>query len=359
MTPAEWLTSVREKYSLVGNLALSAGWLDDFLGRLPESERKAAREVWNARRSISAAGVHDELMEQYLQQILPVLRADETRVAQSTFFGLLPTYQFNAFAGRTPRGDRIVILHHALVHTLSCWSHWYLRTKEEGGHGYLHRDPDGLIRALTYFATIWLGQSPSGPLPDIYPRTADSWRLHDSLVFSAISFIIGHELGHTLLGHSGYGVDRSWNHAMEFAADRSGLSVAIRHSLVKSVVNQGDTYHIKFALFGPLFALAVMSLVSDRSSNTHPSPSERRAALLSAYGTELRDILRDRFDEFLDAADRDVLDVFGRNSDGLFRLFAVYREVIDEMKVLMRRPLAPWLDNELAGLWSYAIPDSE
>jgi hypothetical protein len=205
---------------------------------------------------------------------------------------------------------------------------------------------------LAYFASIWLGQSPGIPLPDIYPKTADSWRLQNSLVFSAISFIIGHELGHIVVGHRGYGADRSLNHAMEFEADRAGLSVAIRHSLVKSVVNQGDTYHAKYALFGPLFALAVMSLFGDRSSNTHPSPTERRAALLSAYEPELRLILRDSFDSFLDDVDHDVLDIIRRNSDNLFGLFATYRELIAEMKSLMRIPRAPWLDTALAGLWS-------
>ncbi|WP_411752383.1 hypothetical protein, partial [Serratia sp. (in: enterobacteria)] len=73
---------------------------------------------------------------QYLQRVMPVLRRDERAVAESIFFGLLPTYQFNAFAGRTPRGDRIVIVHHTVVHTLSCWAHWFVRAKDEGNAGF-------------------------------------------------------------------------------------------------------------------------------------------------------------------------------------------------------------------------------
>lgn len=250
MTPAEWLDSVRQKYGLVGNLDVPDSWLEDLLGRIPEADREAARKVWLGRRSQSASQVQDELVQTYLQEVLPVLRPNERTVVETTFFGILPTYQFNAFAGFTPGGDRIVILHLALVHTLSYWSHWYLRTKDEGGRDYLRETPEQLLQALPYIVSIWLGQQPHGRLPDIYPKTADSWQLDRCLVFSAISFILGHEVGRILGGHSGYGPDCVQNHAMEFEADRGGLSIAIRHSLVKSAAIEGDTYHTKFMLFG-------------------------------------------------------------------------------------------------------------
>jgi hypothetical protein len=352
MSPAEWLAAIRKKYGLVGNLAVSDDWLEDFLGRLPESERKAAREIWVARRSTLASEVHDKMMEEYLKQVLPVLRQDEKRLATTTFFGVLPTYQFNAYAGKTPRGDQIVILHHELAYTLSYWSHWYLRMKDERGRAYLNEDPEKLFEALAYIVAVWHGQRPNSKLPDIYPNTYDSWQLDQCLVFSAIAFVIGHELGHILAGHDGYGPHQVQNHEMEFEADRRGVSVAVRHSLVKSALIRGDTYHAKFMLFGPLFALAVVSLLSDHDSHTHPSASQRRIRMLAAYEHELRSSLGDKFDDFLDDVDRDVIAVLERNSELLFNLYSGYRDVILELRSVIPTSDTPWLRAEFADFWS-------
>lgn len=352
MTPSEWLASVREKYGLRGNLSFPDSWLEDLLSRIPASDRDAAWKIWTERRSKKASQVQDEMMEQYLQQVLPILRPNEKKIAEATFFGVLPTYQFNAYAGFTPRGDRIVILHHALAYTLSYWSHWYLRMKDEGGKDYLRENSERLLEALVYILSIWLGQPPNVELPDIYPKTEDSWRLDECLVLSAISFVIGHELGHILSGHNRYDADRDKNHAMEFEADQIGLSIAIRHTLVKTAVIKGDTYHTKFMLFGPLFALSVMSLFGDRSSHTHPSPSDRRSKLLMVYQGELQKILGNRLTDFLEDIDHDVFDVLGNNSNRLFELLAIYRELISELKSGIQPADAPWLRKELANYWS-------
>jgi hypothetical protein len=353
MNPAEWLASMRKRYGLVGNVSFPDEWLDDIARRIPRPNREAARHIWERRRSMSAADLHDELMRAYLSQIVPVLRADEKMIADATFFGILPTFQFNAYAGFTPRGDRVVILHQALTHMLCFWSHWYLRMKDEGGSpNYLYDSAEKLLDALSYVVGNWMGIRVSDRMPDIYPKTSDSWRLDDCLVMSAITFVIGHEIGHIKCGHTGYVDDRRHNHGMEFEADRCGLSVVIRHTLVKGAVIKGDTYHTKFMLFGPLFALAVMSLLGDQTSDTHPSASERRAMLLVGYEEELKRVLGDRFDEFLDDVDRDVFGILERNSRYLFALFSDYRELIQDVKSVMRMADMPWLRNELANFWS-------
>ncbi|MCK4622824.1 MAG: hypothetical protein KAT62_11495 [Desulfuromonadales bacterium] len=352
MTPSEWLTSIREKYKLNGNLSFQDSWLEDLLSRLPASNRDAARKIWIERRSKKASHVLDEMMEQYLQQVFPILSPNEKIAAETTFFGVLPTYQFNAYTGFTPRGDRIVILHHALVYTLSYWSHWYLRMKDEGGKDYLRENPRRLIEALLYIVSIWLEQPLNVALPDIYPKTEDSWQLDECLVFSAISFVIGHELGHIICGHSHYGSDQDKNHMMEFEADQIGLSIAIRHTLVKTSVVKGDTYHTKFMLFGPLFALTVMSLFGDQSSHTHPSPSDRQTKLLLVFRGELQKILGARLSDFLDDVEDNVFDVLDNNSSRLFELFAIYHELISDLKLGIKQADAPYLREELTNFWS-------
>jgi hypothetical protein len=128
---------------------------------------------------------------------------------------------------------------------------------------------------------------------------------------------------------------------MEFEADQIGLSIAIRHTLVKTAVIEGDTYHTKFMLFGPLFALAVMSLFGNRTSNTHPSPSLRRAKLLAAYRHELQAILGNEFNSFLENIDHDVFDVLEKNSNRLFEIFSVYGEIISELKSNIKKMDTP------------------
>lgn len=91
-----------------------------------------------------------------------------------------------------------------------------------------------------------------------------------------------------------------------------------------------------------------MSLLSDRSSHSHPSASDRRTALVAAYESELRNVLGARLDDFLEDVDRDVFDVLERNSRNLFMLFADYRELILELRSVMQVPHAPWLREEFA-----------
>jgi hypothetical protein len=347
MTPSEWLATLRKKYDLPTNFDFPDSWMEDLLSKIPVSDREAARKIWVERRKKTLSQVHDELMEEYLQQVLPVLYPDEKKIAETIFFGILPTYQFNAYIGFTPRGDRIAIFHQALGYTLAYWSHWYLRLKECGVDNIFEKSE----QTLAYFINIWLGNKPKGKLPDIYPETEDSWKFDECLALSAISFVIGHELGHVLSGHTQYSSNRDLNHEMEFEADRIGLSIVIRHSLVKTVAIDGDTYHTKFMLFGPLFTLAVLSLFGNGSSDTHPSPSIRRIKLLAAYRQELQAIFGDRLDNFLDEIDHDVFNIFETNSRKLFEIFSIYRDIINEMKSDIQKKDTSWLKNELANFW--------
>jgi hypothetical protein len=350
MSPAEWLASIRSKYGLESKFSFPDSWLENLLNNLPSQDRGPANKIWLERRSRSISDVHDEMMNEYLVQVLPVLNHEETRVAESVFFGVLPTYTFDAYSGRTPKGDRIVILHHATPATLAFWSHWYLRLKDEGGRDYFADRPHDLVDALLYVARLWVGQPATGKYPDIYPKTEDSWHLDQCLVLAAITFVIGHELGHVLKDHGAYSLSRKQNHAMELDADRIGLSIVIRQALAKTAALKGDTYHAKFMLFGPLFVLAVLSLIDGRASDTHPSPARRRVELLKAYSAELERFLGARYYQFMDFIDDDLFQVLTRNSDRLFELFGVYRELLKDLTSMIEKPDAPWLKQELASL---------
>jgi len=174
MSPREWFVYVRHKHGYDVPFASPKSALEDFLARIPASDRDKAREVWTKRYTMTIPEIQDELMQQYLEPLMPVLKTEERDIAETTFFGILPTHDFNGYAGFTPRGDRVIILHEGLVHTLSFWSSWYLRVMEESGKDFLIDNPEELSVALSYILSVWYGSMRPPRLPDVYPKDKDS-----------------------------------------------------------------------------------------------------------------------------------------------------------------------------------------
>jgi hypothetical protein len=347
MSPGEWLDYQRSLHGIRAVFSIDQNVLEDFLKRVPEPSRAKAREVWLGRRGTRTSEVFDELMEYYLAFMKPVLTEEQGRAADATFFGVLPTYDFDGYTGRTPRGDRFVILHNGLGGTVSFWADWHLRTMEDGV------DPLGdagrLLDALRLMSALWYGRKEELPreFPDIYPRSEDYWGLAECLTLSAVSFVIGHEIGHIVGNHGAYGHDRAANHEIEFAADQVGLGIALRQALLRPAMTGGDSWHVKFMLYGPLFALAVMSLLGGSASFTHPAPSARRDRLIDAYSRELEAALGDKVDHLFSFVDHDVLSMLDKNSRGLFARFKLYREILDEYELLQSEHGNDWIRADL------------
>jgi hypothetical protein len=117
--------------------------------------------------------------------------------------------------------------------------------------------------------SIWHGTEWGLRRPDIYPTSQDGWRFSECLALSAIAFVMGHEIGHVLRKHSSYTGSARDNHRMEFEADRTGLSIAVRYALLKAAtMEESDSYYLKFMLYGPLLAVGVISLFGDADSET-------------------------------------------------------------------------------------------
>ena len=175
-----------------------------------------------------------------------------------------------------------------------------------------------------------------------------SWMLAEMMTFSAISFVIGHELGHILHDHTTYTDDRDANHTMEFKADQLGLSIAIRHSLFKSYALKQDNYFTKFGLFGPLFALAVMSLFGDSSSETHPSLKQRRDKLLASYWSVFSSIFADKSQQVWSGIDESLQDILEYNTENLFQIIEMLYGVIRDVNHEVRAHDVSWLTGDAA-----------
>lgn len=315
LTPREWIRYLRAEHGLTTHSVyhIPDDALDDLVSHIPEQDRKKAREVWVNRRGRPAYEIFNELMADYLDQIKHILKPEEREIFDNTYFALLPIMDFNGYAGFTPKGDRVIVLHEAIGYTLNYWSHWYLRLMEEG-ETYFSGNPRRFIGITEYIADVWYGNRPTGKMPDIYPSTMDSWELQDMLTLSAISFVIGHEIGHILHKHSGYSAKQEVNHAMKYEADRAGLSIAIRHSMVKSIALKRDNYSTKFGLFAPLFAIGVIGMFGNKSSLTHPSASQRAEKILSCYADVFKEIFREHSETIWDEIDPNMLDILSNNS---------------------------------------------
>src|ERR1700712_5656121 len=132
MSPAQWLAHVRSDMGLAEMTTFTDAWLETLIGSIPQKDREAARRVWLERRGKPQADLHDELMSQYLKWLLPYLTPKERNVADGHFFALVPTYELNAHHGKTPRGDRLIVLHHTLFYTIAFLTHLYMRLLLQG-----------------------------------------------------------------------------------------------------------------------------------------------------------------------------------------------------------------------------------
>ena len=345
MMPRQWLEYLRKKHLPDTPFVVSKSHLEWLLSNLPDDARENARRVWLGRHGRSTYAILDELMDRYINEAALGMTQAEFQVTRDVLFAVLPTYDFNGFAGFTPRGDRILILHWGLGMTFSFWSHWYLRLHEEG-NSYITRNEERLFETLRYFARFWYDADPGPQFPDIYPRTQDSWELDEAMTRGAISFVLGHEIGHIIQRHRAYGRDQSKNHPMEFEADRKGLEVAIRLAFFSTATLDKDNYFTKFILFGPLFATAVMSLFGDQPSSTHPSPTIRKERLLLAYEPILRCLFKDKYDLMVTETDEDLFNMLRRNADNLFSLFSMFRKTFADITKAFPKDIS-WLQKEV------------
>jgi hypothetical protein len=327
MPPKEWLAHVRQKLGATRQFAFPKTWLEDFLRYVPAESRERARATWMNRRNMTVSEVEDEMILQYLDHIAPALTPEEGEVIRNTLIAVYPTFEFDAYAGQTPRGDRAILLHEAVGHTLAYWSYWYTRIViDSDGRDYSSTDRKKISRVVTYMLSVWYGVPWVGDIPEIYPKTLDGWKLSESMTMAALAFVIGHELGHVLHHHSGYSSDVSANHAMEFQADDIGFVIAIRYALLRSAVSGADSYYTKFMLFGPLLVLAVLSLLfGDEASDTHPSPSDRRRRLITSYERAFRQLFgQDRAQWVINEIDPELVSILDKNSKALFARFAQF-----------------------------------
>jgi hypothetical protein len=331
LSPKDWLAFMRKRHGLDMPFRWSKG-VDHLILQLPEDQRERAAKIWKCREGKTIAEIHEEQFQVYIDRIIPALTESQQALMKETYFGLYPSHTFDGYATWTPKGDRIVLLHDGLPHSLALWSHLFVRQMEQGGGlNTLTENLPAFIQVLEYFASVWLGKISEMPNFEIYPKTTDGWQLSEELTHAAICFVLGHEMGHVHLQHKGYTDDIDANHAMEFSADIYGLNLCIRYMLLHSA-RYLDNYFTMLMLFGPFLALSVITLIGSEDSNTHPGAVRRSEFLIKNLETELRKVLSNKYELFLEEINPDLINIIERNNNGLLMICKAFSQ---DMKVFL------------------------
>lgn len=331
MTPKEWLNSERAKRGFIGASQIDRKWIDHLVSKVPLEEQPKTREVWLSRIGKTVGEIHDEQMEEYKKRFELVLSEEELAVSNDCYFGIMPTREFNAYAGMTPWGDRVIILHQALTHIIAIWCHWYTRSSEEG-RNTLNTD-ERRHMMLEYFVQLWNEVPVSRETLDIYPTSKEQWRYSESLAIACMNFVMGHELGHVLYDHKAYGPKAEKNHLMEYQADEKGVEICVKIflSLANAKLNDyADSY-----LVAPFVSLGIISLFGNESSRTHPSVTMRKDAVIESMSKMLKYGENQNIDEFL-------ISVYGE-ADQMFSIFTGYATEVKALMLKYKNQKSSWL----------------
>ncbi len=255
--------------------------MSTLLASMPQGQRHEAEKTWRTRIGSPLSDIHEEQMMQYLASlVIPRKLVDDFSILAEQFI-LMPTNEINAYAGTIPRGDRIVVIHEALTHVVAIFSHWLLFAQEQASKGK-SVPPEMNKEMERYFLAVWFSDSHFQNRPQAFPRTEEFWELSEFLSYSVMRFILAHEIGHIFHNHKGYTASHDHNHRMEYDADDFAFRCCVWTSVVGGVTLD-DNYFSLYSLLGPFFGLAIISLLGNEDSSTHPSCQRRMAHLLSKF----------------------------------------------------------------------------
>lgn len=320
LSPKQWAQVQRERLGMDLTFEWNDQVMSTLLASMPQGQRPEAEKVWRSRVGSPISDIHEEQIMQYLSSlVIPKKLLDDISISAEQFI-LMPTNEINAYAGTTPRGDRIVVIHQALTHVVAIFSHWLLFAQEEAS--MRKSVPHEINKEMErYFLAIWFSDSSFQNRPQAWPKTEEFWELSEFLSFSVMRFILAHEIGHIFHNHKGYTASQDDNHRMEYEADDFAFQCCIWTSVVGGITLD-DNYFSLYSLLGPFFGLAIISLLGDEDTNTHPSCQKRLARLLSNFDERFEEstskVGTAKFIEWLGADFKEVIQSLTAQSMAVF-----------------------------------------
>ena len=237
------------------------------------------------------------LRENLILPFLACIPRHEARALHETPVGLLPIFEPNAWAVKTPSGDDLIVLHTELLAVLSFYS------EAKGVHGEIHRrlgmeEATKFIREcfrLIFDSFLHKRKVDFPPLP--VTLRGKAFEMVQIMTCLNELFIIAHEFAHIVLGHTGTvrvtplksipGHKTvsivTWEQQQELDADRKAMEWL--HHLDKN----SKSIYIKGAAFSPTMCAEVLMLLHfieahvgfPDSKASHPPALVRMEHLLS------------------------------------------------------------------------------
>jgi hypothetical protein len=277
MTPTEWISHERSKldYGLdAGELRGIAREFDDPL--IGPTVAKLC--------DLSSAERDDKMIQNVLNAMKGGLPAEDTAVLSSVSVFVYPTYKVEGVATRTPRGDRVILLHAGLPLTLSRLSTLELHLHQRGD---ISRSV--LLSAVSEISSLWKisgGAHGRATALDMHSINHTDAVLAGAMMLIAMAFVIGHEFGHLFENHGAYSTsDKVVNHKRELFADQWGLRFALRSVFTYIALVEAQPLSVcKYGLLGPFLALGMVAMLAPGESITHPAPSWRRDQIVALMG---------------------------------------------------------------------------
>jgi hypothetical protein len=331
LNPREWLEYERNRKGY-GKFHIEKEEFENILKAVPKNISPIIMELLKAYDGQEMGQIDDRQIHIFINPLIGILSKKEREIVRQIYFGIFPTFSFDGYAGTTPRGDKIVMLHSGLTYTVNYWAMAFLRSIEEGSDNFLFNDEDDTYNFFGWIAKLWQ-KDLDIPVrsPRFMPQNVDSWGFWSVLTHSTVSFILGHEIGHILNRHNSYSNDIKTNHKIEYEADEFGLFLSLKHSIINGSFTP-DTFYTKFMLLGPYLALSIIATIQDCDSITHPSATSRLRLIEKKYESTLIRILgKKRFRLLLNELDEDILIRINSIGNRLFKRHIVYKEIIDEI----------------------------
>lgn len=210
----------------------------------------------------------------------PMLRAmsSQDRVrCQDLLVSLFPTYSIDSKFARSPRGDRLILVH---VGMTQCLYRLLVPFSKVLAGGELNsRDQ---IEMLSDVSLHWSYGTSLAQVAE--PQTNAQALIHAHLIRACEWFVIGHEFGHSVLGHESYSTNTELNHKMEYEADEYGARLLFE-LLARGIDSQGESDQSTecYGLLAPALVLGSFSIPQTDETSFHPAPLDRMMTFIENY----------------------------------------------------------------------------
>lgn len=236
------------------------------------------REAYQSTR-MSIADFEVHIKNHLVNPILQVMDVSESSKLMSVPVGLLPTFDPNAWALRTPSGEHVVVLHWALLTLVSLY-------KETQFACFRAPEQAAIIESQChdYIACAFNATSVSTVPPPIpFQLSPEDFISAQIMACAGEIFIIAHELAHIVLGHTGQYITiplklKGKQEQVEKLNPRQQQELDADCQAIKWICQfdrKSSNPIVHFAAHAPSLAAEVLMMIHfvEKSLGTAPSPS--------------------------------------------------------------------------------------